>query len=140
MRENPSSERSLAYRTGSVCDRWGNRRAVGRARRHGTWHLVIGDIDMPVVADDDNIDDIDDIDARRQALLITFERTGLFTATELRTLNALVVDRLEITEIARREGCSPQAVTARLVGNSRGQGGALRKARRLLGATSPQRT
>jgi hypothetical protein len=53
---------------------------------------------------------------------------------EIRTLHALVVLRLTIAEIAIRDGCSRQAVLARLNGNSRGQGGIIKKAYAFHGA------
>ena len=74
-----------------------------------------------------------DTDADRADQLSALQSSGRFTATELDTLRGLVLDRLSIGEIAERHGCTRQAVIARLVGNSRGQGGIVKKARALLG-------
>jgi len=54
--------------------------------------------------------------------------SGILTARELSTLRRLL-DGLSFAEIAAQDGCTRQAVIARLIGNSKGQGGALRKCR-----------
>ncbi len=102
------------------------RRSLRYGARGGVWFLDATELDQqlpePVPAN---------ADTRRQQLAAAVA-SGQFTPPELATLRALVIERLTIEEIAQRDGCSRQAVMARLTGNSRGQGGILKKARSLL--------
>lgn len=125
MFDSPT-ERILTYRLSAAYDCWGRRRNLRCGTRGGVWFLDRGEIDEP----QPNQLHIDN-NARCQQLAVIVA-SGRFTATEIATLHALVIDRLSIDEIAQRDGCSPQAVKARLTGNSRGQGGILKKARTLL--------
>jgi hypothetical protein len=68
--------------------------------------------------------------SRRAASFDALARSGWFTQTELATIRALAFQGLTLTQYARLERCSRQAVCARLYGNSRGHGGLLRKALR----------
>jgi len=64
-------------------------------------------------------------------ILETFARyvaSGLFTVVQLRTIRALLIDRLTLRQLARQEGTSPQAIRARIEPNRLGQGGLARKA------------
>lgn len=122
-----SFDRTLAYRLLSAYDCWGNRRSLRRGTRNGIWFLDATGIDEPAVQDQP----VDPGAAREQGLA-AFQSSGRFTAIELATLRSLIVDRLTIAEIAERHGCTRQAVLARLVGNSRGQGGIVKKAQALL--------
>ena len=126
MFDSPA-ERTLTYRLASAYDCWGRRRSLRWASRGGVWFLDATELDQqlpePVPATADT----------RQQRLAAIVASGLFTPTELATtLRALVIERLTIEEIAQRDGCSRQAVVARLVGNSRRQGGILKKAQALL--------
>jgi len=121
-------DRTLTYRLSSAYDCWGNRRSLRRGTQNGIWFIDASRIDEPAV-DAPPAED----DAARVRRLAEFQSSGRFTAVELATLHALIVDRLSIGEIADQHGCSRQAVLARLVGNSRGQGGIVKKARALLG-------
>ena len=98
-----------------------------RWTRNGIWFLDATGIDEPAVEDRP----VDPGTEREQALA-TLQSSGRFTAIELAALRSLIVDRLTIAEIAERHGCTRQAVIARLVGNSRGQGGIVKKAQALL--------
>ena len=120
-------DRTLTYRLSSAYDCWGNRRTLRRGTHNGIWFIDASGIDEPTV-EAPRIDP----DAARARGLTELQASGRFTAIELATLHALIVERLCISEIAERHGCSRQAVLARLVGNSRGQGGLLKKARALL--------
>lgn len=124
-------DRALTYRLGVAYDCWGSRRAVRRASHNGLWLVDTGNLDEPA-ADDHT----PDTNSARERLLQVFVASGRFTQKELATLRALVLERSTLDEIAERDGCSRQAVMARLAGNSRGQGGILKKARALLGATA----
>lgn len=121
-------DRKLTYRLSTAYDCWGHRRALRRGTQNGIWFIDAGGLDLP----DTEASPVDS-DAAREEGLATLVSSGRFTATELETLRALVLERLTIAEIAARHGCSRQAVLARLVGNSRGQGGIVKKARGLLG-------
>lgn len=120
-------DRTLTYRLSSAYDCWGNRRSLRRGTQNGIWFIDASRIDEPVV----DAPPAEDGTARVRRLA-EFQSSGRFTALELATLHALIVDRLSIGEIAEHHGCSRQAVLARLVGNSRGQGGILKKAHALL--------
>lgn len=122
-----SFDRILAYRLSSAYDCWGNRRSLRRGTRNGIWFLDATGIDEPAVEDRPV-----DPGAEREQALADLQASGHFTTTELATLRSLIVDRLTIAEIAERHGCTRQAVLARLVGNSRGQGGIVKKAQALL--------
>ena len=125
MLDSPA-ERTLTYRLASAHDCWGHRRTLRWGTRNGIWFLDATGLDEPP-SDDTSVP----TDSREQRLA-ELASSGRFTAIELSTLTALIVDRLTIGEIAGRDGCSRQAVVARLVGNSRNQGGILKKARSLL--------
>ena len=120
-------DRTLTYRLSSAYDCWGSRRSLRRGTQNGLWFIDVSGIDEPGV-DAPPVDH----DAARLRGLEEFQSSGRFTAIELATLHALIVERSSIGEIAEQHGCSRQAVLARLVGNSRGQGGILKKARALL--------
>lgn len=128
---DPSFERTLSYRLSSAYDCWGNRRAVRRGARNGVWYLDPTGVDecpareAPI-----------DRGAERTRQLADLEASGCFTPVERTTLRALVVEGLTIAEIAARDGCTRQAVLARLLGNSRHQGGILKKARALARRTA----
>ena len=125
MFDSPA-ERTLTYRLASAHDCWGHRRPLRWGMRHGVWFLDATGLDEQAP------DDIPVSTFSREHRLAEFASSGRFTGIELATLHALIVDRLTINEIARRDGCSRQAVVARLIGNSKGQGGILRKGRSLL--------
>jgi hypothetical protein len=121
---DPAFERTLSYRLSAAYDCWGHRRTLRRGTHNGIWFLDTTEIAEPPIRHHDN-----DSNTARAQRLLEFHASGQFSATELATLHALVVERLTIAEIAARDGCTRQAVMARLVGNSRGQGGILKKAR-----------
>ena len=123
---DPSFDRILSYRLSSAYDYWGHRRSLRRGIQHGIWFLDPTGIDEPPACDTQI-----DTSATREQRLAEFQSSGRFSAIEIATLHALIVERLTIAEIARRDGCSRQAVVARLVWNSRRQGGILKKARAL---------
>lgn len=122
---DPALDRLLAYRAGVVADCWGQRRDVHHGNRNRIWFLDPLGLDEPIVAAPSSADDVR---AFRREMLAAFAASGQFTKIELATLEALVIDQLTIGEIAERDGCSRQAIVARIVGNSRGQGGILKKA------------
>lgn len=126
MFDSPA-ERILTYRLASAYDCWGRRRPLRRGTRNGIWFIDATGLDRPQIDDDVPVS----ISTREQQMA-TFVASGRFTPIELATLQALVIGRLTIGEIALRDGCSRQAVVARLVGNSKRQGGILKKARSLL--------
>lgn len=121
---DPAFDRTLSYRLSSAYDCWGNRRSLRRGTRNGIWFLDSTGIQEPAT-DEPPVD----LCGSRERQLAELRSSGRFTAIELATLDALVVERLTIAEIAARHGCSRQAILARLVGNSRRQGGILKKAR-----------
>ncbi len=125
MFDSPA-ERFLLYRLAAAYDCWGRRRTVRRGSRNGVWFLDPTGLDQPAV------EETHASTCNREEKLAEFCASGRFTRTQLATLRALVVDRMTIDDIARRDGCSRQAVLARLVGNSRGQGGIVKKAQALL--------
>ena len=121
-------DRKLTYRLSSAYDCWGQRRTLRRGTQNSIWFIDGSGLDVPSV----ETEPADHDDARTDRLAV-LESSGRFTTTEIKTLQALVLERLTVTEIAERHGCSRQAVLARLVGNSRGQGGIVKKAHALLG-------
>jgi hypothetical protein len=125
-------ERLLTYRLGAAIDCWGRKRLVRRGSRGGVWFLDPTQLDTPEASGAGP-----DRDMARRAALNELRQSGCLTETELATLNGLVAEKLTLEEIAARDGCTRQAVVARLVGNSRGQGGVVKKARRLLGRVTP---
>jgi hypothetical protein len=124
---DPTFDRTLSYRLSAAYDCWGHRRSLRRGTQNGIWFLDSSGIDEPAAAEPPV-----DLGSSRERRLAEFRSSGRFTAIELATLHALIVERLTIAEIADRHGCSRQAILARLVGNSRGQGGILKKARAYL--------
>lgn len=133
---DPSFDRTLSYRLSAAYDCWGHQRLLRRGIQNGIWFLDPAGIDVPL--DEDTPADENGTRARQ---LSAFEASGRFSSIELATLYALVVERLTIAEIAQRDNCSRQAVMARLVGNSRRQGGILKKAyalRQQLASLLPQ--
>ncbi len=125
-----SLDRFLSFRLAIAADCWGRRRSLKSGTRNGIWFVTSGEFDQPL-QDDAIADPAED----RAEILQRFIDSGVFTTTEIATLQALAIERLTVAELAERDGCTRQAVMARLAGNSRGQGGILRKARALL-ATS----
>ena len=124
------SERAFHYFHSAAFDCWGVRRGVTRARRGGgLWYLSLQGFDEPPNSDLEAVQD----EGERKTQLARLEASGAFTAIELATLRALALQHLTFDEIAGRDGCSRQAVVARVVNNSKHQGGMLKKARRLLG-------
>ncbi len=123
-----SLERAMSYRLASAYDCWGTRRELRAGRQHGLWLLDGAAFDLPPV---DTLEEPIDAQTRRAHALAAFRASGRFTTTELSTIEA-IVDGLTLEAIAERDGCTRQAVLARIVGNSRGQGGILKKARYLL--------
>lgn len=119
-------DRTLSYRLSSAYDYWGHRRSLRRGTRNGIWFLDATAIDEPL-----NPEPQADPLESMQDQLAELRSSVHFTPIELATLDALVVERMTIAEIAQRDGCSRQAVLARIVGNSRGQGGILKKIRAL---------
>lgn len=122
-----SFDRTLSYRLSAAYDCWGSRRSLRRGSQHGIWFLDPVGLDEPAAEPAPAYSD-----GYRQRRLEEFRSSGQFTEIELATLEALVMEHLTIEEIAGRSGCSRQAVMARLIGNSRGQGGIVKKARQLL--------
>ena len=120
-------DRKLTYRLSAAYDCWGNRRALRRGARNGLWFIDASTLDHPHTEAAPV-----DCHADRARALDTLRSSGRFTPLELATLHALIVEGSTIAEIATRHRCSRQAVIARVVGNSRGQGGILKKARALL--------
>lgn len=122
----PLSERAFHFQSASAYDCWGNRRPLRTSRRHGLWAVDAVGFDL---ADPEPAPDRADAEACRRRAFRAFTESRRFTARELATIDALAFGNLTITELARREGCTRQAIMARIMGNSRGQGGLLRKAR-----------
>ena len=125
MFDSPA-ERTLTYRLGAAYDCWGHRRIIRWGKRNAIWFI------HPTGLDEPTVEPRDEPVPTREQRLAEFVASGLFTPLQLATLHGLVVERLTITEVAERHGCSRQAVVSRLLGNSRGQGGILKKARALL--------
>ena len=103
-----------------------------KARRVGARIHIPASLNSPQDASDNLYpppDEDDDADEhrRRRDLLDRMCRSGRLTPVEIRTLYALVVEGCSLTEIAKRDGCSRQAVVARLAGSSAGHGGVVRK-------------
>jgi len=121
---DPAFERTLSFRLSTAYDCWGSRRPLRRGVQNGIWFLDATALDQPAANECEH-----DSAGERAQHLTALTSSGRFSATEVATLHALVVERLTIDDIAARDGCSRQAVMARLVGNSRGQGGILKKAR-----------
>ncbi len=128
---DPALDRTLAYRLAEAYDCWGNRRSLRRGTQHGIWFIDATGIDESV-SNGSPSEVLVDLTESRERGLAQLRSSGRFTPLELATLEALIVGRLTLAEIAARQRCSRQAVRARLVGNSRGQGGILKKARAWL--------
>jgi len=120
-------DRTLTFRLSVAYDCWGNLRTLRRGTQNGIWFIDATTIDRP---DTESVPD--DRDAARARGLDALRSSGHFTPLELATLHDLIIERSTIAEIAERHGCSRQAVLARLVGNSRGQGGIVKMAQALL--------
>lgn len=124
-----------------VADQDGVARPITLVKQNGRY--VIGaspsGVDTPTNENANPEDESDTLDrSRRFQLLAT---SGRFTATEVRTLYLLAVKSLTVAQVAAIERCSRQAIVARLVGNSKQQGGLLKKATRFWRelADSPHR-
>ena len=120
------SERAVHFRSGAAHDCWGRRRVLRRARRNGLWVILGPDLDLATPAES-RAEETDDV--RREAY-DRLVRSGSLTALQLATIHALAFERLTVQELAARDGCSRQAIAARVLGNSQGQGGAARAAQR----------
>lgn len=128
-----SLDRVLAFRLATAADCWGRRRSLKSGTRNGIWFITSDSFDQPL-PDNDAPEPAED----RAAILQRFIASGFFTAIEIATLQALAIERLTVAELAERDGCTRQAVMARLAGNSRGQGGIFRKAQALLATSDPR--
>lgn len=73
-------------------------------------------------------DDDDALERRHRFHLLA--ASGRFSATEVRTLYLLAVEQLTVAQVAALERCTRQAIVARLIGNSKRQGGLVKKAAR----------
>lgn len=122
-----SFERLLSHRLGVANDCWGQRRHLRTGCRHSLWYFDPRGFDEPAPPDVPTVDHY----GRREHKLASLIAAGVFTDLEIRTLRRLVLNRMSFSEIAAADGCSRQAVVARIVGNSRGQGGILKKVRAL---------
>ena len=98
-----SLERALTCRLAEAYDCWGQRRAARCGSRHGIWYVDPIGWDAPA----SRVPAVDR-DPGREAALARMTASGQFTGIELRTLRALVIERMTIAEIAKRDGCTPQ--------------------------------
>lgn len=116
--------RSLA----AVSDHAGRRHPVSLAKRNGRAIVVHSCFDDAGETPDDELD-VEPGDPRMERLrrFVLLAASGRFSRIELRTIYALAVDGLSVAQIACIDRCSRQAVMARLYGNSKGQGGLLKK-------------
>jgi hypothetical protein len=116
--------RSLA----AVSDHAGRRHPVSLAKHNGraiVVHSCFNDAgETPV--DEPDVERGDPWMERLRRLVL-FSASGRFSRIELRTIYALAIDGLSVAQIAHIDQCSRQAVLARLHGNSKGQGGLLKK-------------
>jgi hypothetical protein len=119
-------DRLLSKRLQLAYDCWGQQRALRVGTRHGVWFFDAWDFDRREIYAPDG--DEDEQPLSRVHKLEVLARSGAFTDLELSTIRRLAIDRMTISEIAAADGCSRQAVMARLAGNSKGQGGILKKA------------
>ncbi len=120
-----------AYPAALVYDCWGQAHRSPTVRRNGSKVFLPAPHDHPTDPEQREDDDPDTDDGAvpdpRVLLLQALERSSRFTQVEIRTLYALIVEGLTLTQIARIDGCSRQAIVARLVGSNAGHGGVLRK-------------
>ena len=125
----PRSPRRYSLRSlAAVSDHSGRKIPVGFVKHNGR-------VAITVFPDDSHAADHGDVPASespvdRPALFSRFVRSGRFTPIELRTIHALAFEQITLAGLARMDGCSRQAVHARLYGNSKHQGGLLKKVRR----------
>lgn len=114
----------MSRRRSKVYDCWGQPHRSRSVRRNGSRVYLPARLDHPVEVEQMQEDPARTSDARRDhertAALQALQHSARFTQTEMRTLSALVVDGLSLSEIARAEGCSRQAIVARLVGSTAG--------------------
>ncbi len=90
-------ERALVFRLAAgTC--WGTRRFVAPSLQNRLWRLDPKGFDTPLV-EETTVDPHD----RRVRLLHGYAKSGRLTPIEIRTLEALLLDRLTIREIADRE-------------------------------------
>jgi hypothetical protein len=125
----PPSERAFHFHMAAAYDYRGNRRPLRAFRQHGIWAVCAYDFELPSSARESSSADRDE---RRRGIFQALVASRRLTARQLATINALAFGRYTIAELAAHEGCSRQAIVARIIGNSRGQGGLVRRARRLL--------
>lgn len=126
-------ERLLSVRLARAYDCWNSIRSLRIGARHGIWYVDATAFGEPVPVEEPNAQR--EATPSRAARLDALAAQGILTATELSTLRRLL-DGMSFAEIAAQDGCSRQAVVARLVGNSKKQGGVLRKCR-AAAPTSP---
>jgi len=115
-----------------VADHDGVARPVTPAKQNGRY--IIGappsHHDEPANADAaSDAADADNSPERRHRLHL-LATSGRFSVTEVRTLYLLAVEQLTVAQVAALERCTRQAIVARLVGNSKRQGGLVKKAAR----------
>lgn len=113
-----------------IADHDGTARPVTLVKHNGR-HIISA---SPAHRDDPTNDDTAPADADhglpRHDRLHLLATSGRFSATEVRTLYLLAVERLTVAQVASIERCTRQAIVARLVGNSKRQGGLMKKAAR----------
>ena len=119
------SERRIHFNLSRTYDCRSLRRVLRRSRRNRLWHLSSEGFDIPerIAPGGDG-----GVDERRRRMFTELAGSGQFTPTQLATIQALAFERLTVRELAARQGVSRQAIAARLRGNSRHQGGILRRA------------
>lgn len=135
MSRRRSTRPADAHHTARVYDCWGQPHRSRSVKRNGSRVYLPARLDHPVEVEQMQEDPARMSDGpsghERALALQALQHSARFTQTEMRTLSALVVDGLSLSEIARAEGCSRQAIVARLVGSTAGHGGILRKVRAL---------
>lgn len=114
----------------AVSDLSGRRQPASRFKHNGRYIFTGGAIDL-LYDEPTSESDRDSCDAARAAArrrqFDVFAQSGRFSETELRTIRALAFEHLTVAQFAQLDGCSRQAVLARVHGNSRHQGGLLKK-------------
>jgi len=115
-----------------VADHDGVARQITLVKQNGRHIIGATSSHRDEPTNDDAVFDEADADeaAERRHRLHLLATSGRFSVTEVRTLYLLAVEHLTVAQVAAFERCTRQAIVARLVGNSKRQGGLVKKAAR----------
>ena len=110
-----------------VAEHDGTARPVTLVKHNGRHIIGVSPAHCDDVTNEDTVSPDADHGLPRHDRLHLLATSGRFSATEIRTWYLLAVEQLTVAQVASIERCTQQAIVARLVGNSKRQGGVIKK-------------